>query len=79
MPRVKYVSSMKSKLSDISKLKGKWRNRNEFNVIQSGCGYIRQLQVKKYYFTNKIFSYPDTLPGGFEVKVLMLFELWKPT
>lgn len=85
MPRVKYVSSMKSKLSDISNLKGKWRNRNEFNVIQSGCGYIRQLQVKNtiewgiYSFTNKIFNYPDTLPGGFQVKVLMLFELWKPT
>jgi len=28
-----------------------------------------------YSFTNKIFSYPDTLPGGFQVKVLMLFEL----
>ena len=32
-----------------------------------------------YSFTNKIVSYPDTLSGGFEVKVLMLFELWKPT
>lgn len=32
-----------------------------------------------YSFTNKIFNYPDTLPGGFQVKVLMLFELWKPT
>ena len=57
MPRVKYVSSMKSKLSDISKLKGKWRNRNEFNVIQSGCGYIRQLQVKKYNWMGDILFY----------------------
>ena len=57
MPRVKYVSSMKSKLSDISKLKGKWRNRNEFSVIQSGCGYIWQLQVKKYNWMGDILFY----------------------
>ena len=57
MPRVKYVSSMKSKLSDISNLKGKWRNRNEFNVIQSGCEYIRQLQVKKYNWMGDILFY----------------------
>lgn len=82
MPRVKYVSSMKSKLSDISKLR-KENEEIETSSMLSNlvAGTFDSFKLKNtiewgiYSFTNKIFNYPDTLPGGFQVKVLMLFEL----
>lgn len=82
MPRVKYVSSMKSKLSDISNLKVKNEEIETSSMLSNlVAGTFDSFKLKNtiewgiYSFTNKIFNYPDTLPGGFQVKVLMLFEL----
>ena len=73
---------MKSKLSDISNLKVKNEEIETSSMLSNlVAGTFDSFKLKNtiewgiYSFTNKIFNYPDTLPGGFQVKVLMLFEL----